>query len=399
MTQAIVALTALHGFLLWSALTLPTRSLHAQTRVGEVVVETPSAGTEPFGDIAGVAITSREHAWVVDRLASRIYLLNDSGDLVATRGREGDGPGELRSPCCVTWHGDRLWVLSPGVRRIDVIPAEDGDDRGATRIPLELQVANSFVSSVSPVVVGQGRSVIVTVWQHDRSREGRDYRRDRVVALEYDLAGTFLRERPHPTLPDRYIGHGAPEASYPNPRVRRLSLPWPFGPSYQVGRNSGGGYAAAFTSTYDVSIHGIGGELVNRIVRPGAAGPALTPSEHGERDEFLEMLRQGVKRAGGTLSVIGVSDAKPPIDWIVFDAEDRLWVALTPHAEAEWAEADVYSPDGAFVFRARWPADVDLSDGAILGDAAWGVRKGEWDEDWLVFLRFRSVEDGQDVSP
>ena len=67
-------------------------------------------------------------------------------------------------------------------------------------------------------------------------------------------------------------------------------------------------------------------------------------------------------------------------------------MALTPHAEAEWAEADVYSPDGAFVFRARWPADVDLSDGAILGDAAWGVRKGEWDEDWLVFLRFRRME-------
>ena len=65
-------------------------------------METPSADTEPFGEIAAVVITSREQAWVVDRLASRVYLLNDSGDLVTTRGREGDGPGESRSPCCVT---------------------------------------------------------------------------------------------------------------------------------------------------------------------------------------------------------------------------------------------------------------------------------------------------------
>lgn len=51
-------------------------------------------------------------------------------------------------------------------------------------------------------------------------------------------------------------------------------------------------------------------------------------------------------------------------------------MALTPHAEAEWAEADAYSPGGAFVFRARWPANVDLGDDAILGDAAWGVEEG-----------------------
>ena len=149
-----------------------------------------------------------------------------------------------------------------------------------------------------------------------------------------------------------------------------------------------------FTATYDVSIHAIGGQLVKRIVRPDVAGPPLTSSECNERDDFLEMVRQGVESAGGNYSIKGVSDSHPPIDWMVFDAEDRLWVALTPRAESEWAEGDVYSPSGTFVFRAKWPADVDLSDGAMLGDAAWGVRKGELDEDWLVFLRFSRAEDG-----
>lgn len=356
-------------------------------------MEIPSAGTEPFGDIAGVVITSAEHAWVVDQLASTIYLLRNSGDLVTTRGREGDGPGEFRSPCCVTLAGSRLWVLSPGVRRIDVIPAEDGDDRDAIRISLEAQVVNSFIGHSAPVVLGEGRSFMVIANRHDSNADRRDYRRDRVVALEYDLTGAFLRGWPGPSLPDRYVGYGVAEASYPTSRVKRMSLGMPFGPFHAVSRNSEGGYAAAFTRAYDVSVHGIGGDLVTRIVRPDVEGPPLTPSERGERDEFVEFVRQGVKRAGGTLSITRASDPKPAIDWIVFDAEDRLWVALTPHGDAEWAEADVYSSDGVFVFHARWPVDVDLSEGAMLGDAAWGVKKGEWDEDWLVFLRFRRVED------
>lgn len=361
---------------LWFALTLPTASLHAQTRVGEVALETPSAGTEPFGDITAVLITSHERAWVVDRLASRAYLLNTSRDLVTVRGREGDGPGEFRSPCCVTLAGDRLWVLSPDFRRIDVIAPKDGDDREAIRISLEPQVANSFMVHRPPVVLGEGRSVMVIANRHDSNADRRDYRRDRVVALEYDLTGAFLREWPGPSLPDRYVGYGVAEASYPTSRVKRMSLGLPFGPFHAVGRNSNGGYAAAFTRAYDVSVHGIGGELVTRIVRPDVEGPPLTPSEREERDEFVEFVRQGVKRAGGTLSIIGASDPKPPIDWIAFDAEDRLWVALTPHGDAEWAEADVYSSDGTFVFRGRWPANVDLSKGAHVGRRRLGSEEG-----------------------
>ena len=217
------------------------------------------------------------------------------------------------------------------------------------------------------------------------------------MALEYDLTGTLLREWPHPNRPDRYIGSGAVEASYPYSRVRRISLPWPFGPHYEVTRNSEGEHAAAFTATYDISIHGIDGQLVKRIVRPDVTGRQLTSSERNERDDFLEMVRQGIESAGGVHSITGVSDSHPPIDWMVFDAEDRLWVALTPPAQPEWAEGDVYSSTGTFLFRAKWPADVDLSDGAMLGDAAWGVRKGELEEDWLVFLRFSRAK--HDVNP
>lgn len=380
------------------ALLLPTTALQAQPRVGEILVQTPVAGTTPFGSIDAIAIAPDERAWVIDGMASVVYLLDSSGELVTTRGRKGDGPAELWNPCCLTLHGGNLWVLSPDRRRIDVIPSEDEDTRATTRISLKQQVANSFVSSLYRLIVaGGGRSVIVTAERHDPSPDGRDYRRDRVVGLEYDLSGALLREWPNPPLPERYVGSGVVEASYPYSRTRRISLPWPFGPHYEVTRNREGGYAAVFTATYDVSIHGIGGQLVKRIVRPDVTGRQLTSSERNERDDFLEMVRQGVESAGGVPSITGVSDSHPPIDWMVFDAEDRLWVALTPRAQPEWAEGDVYSPSGTFLFRAKWPADVDLSDGAMLGDAAWGVRKGELDEDWLVFLRFSRAR--HDVNP
>ena len=69
--------------------------VHAQTRVGEVVVETDAAGAEPFGRIGGMAIAADERVWVLDRQASTVYLIDTAGDLAATRGREGGRSGRV----------------------------------------------------------------------------------------------------------------------------------------------------------------------------------------------------------------------------------------------------------------------------------------------------------------
>ena len=356
-----------------------------QSRVGEVAVETDAAGTEPFGSIKGIVIAPDERAWVLDRLASTVYLIDTAGDLGSTRGREGDGPGEFRNPCCLTLAADRLWVVSTDARRIDVLPT---DDVGVpTRVRLRQHNVNERLDYRRPIVLRGGRSVMVTV-----TRDNRDYRRDITFAREYDLAGAVLRELVHPPVPDRYQDYGV-VAHLPT-RRGVMPLPWgmPFGAHYSVVRNSQGGWAAVFTSAYDVSVHSIDGLQAQRIVRSEVEGPPLTAEARRERDDQLDLLTKMAESGGGTISIEGVSDSRPPVDWITFDAEDRLWVALTPASGDEWAEAEVYSPDGALAFRAKWPVGIDLSHGAMRGAAAWGVRTGSLDEDWLVFLRFRAVD-------
>ena len=356
-----------------------------QSRLGEVVVETDAAGAEPFGSITAIAIAPDERAWVLDGLAPTVYLIDTAGDLAATRGREGDGPGEFRNPCCLTLAADRLWVLSTDTRRIDVLPTGDGG--APTRVRLAWDNVNERPDYRRPIVLRGGRSVLVTV-----TRDNRDYRRDITFAREYDLAGAVLRELVHPPVPDRYQDYGV-VAHLPTSRGMR-PLPWgmPFGADYWVVRNSRGAWAAVFTNAYDISVHSIDGLQAHRIVRSEVEGPPLTAEERRERDDQLARLTKMAESGRGTISIEGVSDSWPPVDWISFDAEDRLWVALTPASGAEWAEADVYSPDWALAFRARWPVGIDLSHGAMRGAAGWGVRKGPLDEDWLVFLRFRAVD-------
>ena len=201
-----------------------------------------------------------------------------------------------------------------------------------------------------------------------------------------------MRELAHPAVPDRYRDYGVVAHLPTSSGTMPLPQGMPFGATYSVVRNSRGGWATVFTNEYDVSVHSIDGSQTHRIVRAEVEGPPLTTTERRERDDQLAWFRRMAASAGGTVSIEGVSDSWPAVHWIAYDAEDRLWVALTPATGDEWAEADVYSPDGALGFRARWPVGVDLSYGAMRGAAAWGVRNGAFDEDWLVFLRFRAVE-------
>lgn len=362
----------------------------AQTRVGEVVLETDAAGAEPFGRIGGMAIAADERVWVLDRQASTVYLIDTAGDLAATRGREGDGPGELRGPSSLTLAADRLWVMSSNARRIDVLPA--GDVGAPARVRLRLAEYSApgrpATAYTRPIVLRGGRSALVTVRRHYR-----DYRRNVILALEYDLAGSVLRELAHPQVPDRYRDYGIVLHLPTSRGTMPLPQGMPFGAKYWVVRNSRGGWAAASGTEYDISVHSIDGLQTHRIVRSEVEGPPLTAEERRERDDKFAFHRRWAESSGGTISIEGVSDSWPPVEWIVFDAEDRLWVALTPATGEEWAEADVYSPDGIPAFRARWPAGIDLRHGAMRGAVGWGVRQGAMDEDWLVFLRFR-VEEG-----
>lgn len=295
---------------LLAALLPPDAPVDAQSWVGEVVVETDAAGPEPFGRITGMAIAADERVWVLDRQASTVYLIDTAGDLAATRGREGDGPGEFRGPYSLTLAADRLWVLSTGAGRIDVLPA--GGVGAPARVQLRLwehgapgRPPNAYAR---PIVLRGGRSALVAFARHYR-----DYRRNVILALEYDLAGSVLRELAHPQVPDRYRDYGM--VLHLPTRRGMMPLPqgMPFGAKYWVVRNSRGGWAAVFGTEYDVSVHSIDGLQTHRIVRSEVEGPPLTAEERRERDDEFALHRRWAESSGGTISIEGVSDSWPPV--------------------------------------------------------------------------------------
>ena len=71
---------------------------------------------ETFGTIASVAFDSRGHLHVLDEGAKRVVVVDGEGRLVRTVGKDGDGPGEFRSPTAFALlSGDRLAVLDFGM--------------------------------------------------------------------------------------------------------------------------------------------------------------------------------------------------------------------------------------------------------------------------------------------
>jgi hypothetical protein len=53
-----------------------------------------------------------------------VRVLDPSGRVFATIGRNGAGPGEFRFPLGLGWHGDSLWVYDPSLSRISLFTAD-----------------------------------------------------------------------------------------------------------------------------------------------------------------------------------------------------------------------------------------------------------------------------------
>ncbi|MBE0564415.1 MAG: hypothetical protein IH621_00530 [Krumholzibacteria bacterium] len=86
-----------------------------------------------LGLVTGGAVDDQGRVYLVDRQLSQILVIAADGRLVATLGREGDGPGELRSP-----HG--VFVTATGVGVVQGFPAKitylapDGTPAGEARL-------------------------------------------------------------------------------------------------------------------------------------------------------------------------------------------------------------------------------------------------------------------------
>ena len=88
---------------------------------------------EEFGRVNGVAVAPDGTLFVADGFNHEVRVFGLDGVHQRTFGRNGEGPGELRSLYSLAWVGDRLLTLDPNLGRIGVFSAE-GEWLGHQRI-------------------------------------------------------------------------------------------------------------------------------------------------------------------------------------------------------------------------------------------------------------------------
>ena len=100
------------------------------TLVGTVDLEIGAEGGEApylFGRVSGLAADAEGRIFVADAQADEIRVFDRDGVFAYAFGGAGQGPGELGSPCCLSFGpGGLLWVRDVGNSRYQGFDVRDG---------------------------------------------------------------------------------------------------------------------------------------------------------------------------------------------------------------------------------------------------------------------------------
>ncbi len=107
-----------------------------------------------FGIIAGAVFDPDGRCYLLDTQLAYIYVIDDRGDLVATLGRPGDGPGEFRFPSSLSWWDEQTLAVAHGMAgRLELIDVR-GEPAGAVHFSRDGQRRPVPVSRAAPFAGG-----------------------------------------------------------------------------------------------------------------------------------------------------------------------------------------------------------------------------------------------------
>ena len=123
-----------------------------EVRVDDVSVFV-SSETELLGRPADIAVDENGSLYVVDMIASQVFVVSVDGELLRTIGGEGSGPREFKNPYAFAVTPDTLRVADVGNARLQVL-ALDSDFTRTVRLPPG--------SRMGPVAVGDDGRFLTT---------------------------------------------------------------------------------------------------------------------------------------------------------------------------------------------------------------------------------------------
>lgn len=335
----------------------------ADTLHGRVEVVLGAKGGVEFGDVTGYAILRDGRLLVADRLGDVVRIYDSEGMPLGTVGGRGDGPNELRQPCCVTAgpSGESIWVMSKGHGVVKQY-REDASGRWVAVSALRVSEA----PRPWPVMFVDDSLIAVAVVE---------YQTGRYAHILFDgEGGEFARvfQDDYPPPPDS-VGSG-PVFTIPmgGGRSSRLSVAAPFSPRGFLVPAPDGRFARGVTSSYRITVYSPWGDPSGVIEQP-IAGRPLTAQERDAAEQIEAGRAEQYGRLGASYPHATIPNIKPVLSDVWFDRSGRLWVRRRLDMSTPLALADVYDQDGSIAFIAEWPKEVSLGAGAMRGSIALGV--------------------------
>lgn len=331
------------------------------TATVEVAIgELEGADEYVFGRVGGVA-GDGSRIFVADNQADAIRAYDWNGEFLYDVANRGEGPGEVRRPCCLAVDQEgKLWVRDGGNGRYNVYSvaahAEFITSFRMVHGSRGLWVAPAFDAGGNLIDVGHSgpsQSGMTTTRRHYLDSLGS-------ISKSEDLPPPPLDSVPVHTV-TREVRGG----------VATLYFQQPFGPAHLIAHSPLGGFATAVSSHY--AVRWIGPDSTfDRVLTAPAIGRRVLPSE---RDSAVALLNERLRSVQMTFRDMpfGVPDRHPTLRQLQFDALGRLWVHLTPDHTGPYT-ARVHDRNGEVVMNVQWPRDVELRFGFIGDGFALGVR-------------------------
>jgi hypothetical protein len=274
---------------------------------------------EIFGKIADLAVGGDGSVYVLDWQAQDVRVFTRDGAHVRTVGREGDGPGELRSPAGLIVMSDgRIGVCQPSPPRVSVFET-DGTYASEFYFTPDPEHGFQYLGSIQ---CREGTFLVSGV----DVRQGADAMEQIVRLMQFDAAGKFLCE----------LAKTVHRFDYGNLVVRDDATA--FGVLAKAGR-------AYVVDGWDYEIAAYG---------PGCQGDRLIARayEHRKRTgREIEAITDYYRRGGGSQGArFEISKVERDVAWMSARDDGRLWV-LSSRGRVDLPEDslgvfDVYDPAG-----------------------------------------------------
>lgn len=291
---------------------VPLSHAEVDLRIGSIEGE----GADVFGQVTGLALDDAGRIYVADGQAHEIRVFRTDGSHAFTIGQQGSGPGEMNSPCCLSFAPDgRLWVRDNGNARYVGFDLRDGGVDPSATLRMNHGDANRHVATTFSAAGG-----LIDIGTRPDPSTGDP----RTVLFHLGADGQVEREVVAPAPAEGEDLSHAVQVPMGEVRITRY-FHQPYGPRHVVAYGPAGSHADAVTSRYNVRWYSGDGVLLQVVSNPDAVGPLLTVAEQARADSLIAAYRA----MAGAPMPFGVPARHPVIAALHFDSSGQLWVERT----------------------------------------------------------------------